>query len=150
MFRRALPLGFAAILAGCSGHNVSPHTLQFSGEAIPFPANYEAEAARIVRDRGVDPEAVRISEPQPTLGVTAFSPKRWYVCVRGIPNPQAKSSGLVPIDEMVDAWLAQTSGDGSYDILLFFSGSQTPSVREGFDSPLCRNRDYVAIRVAPP
>ena len=150
MIRLALPFGIAVILAGCSGHNLSPHTLQFSGDTLPVPANYEREAARIVRDRGAEPATVRVSEPQTTLGVTAFSPKRWYVCVKGIPAPQGKPQGPLPIDETVGGWLTPGSDDASYDVLLIFSGAPTPSVREGYDSPLCRNLNYHAITASPP
>ncbi len=149
MFRLTLPIGFAATLAGCSGHNMSPHTVQFSGDTIPFPVNYESEAAKVIRERGGDLSTARVSEPKPTLGVTAFSPKRWYVCVKGIPAPQPRASGLLPLDEMVDGWLTHKSGEQSYNVLLFFS-SQTASRREGYDSPLCRDLDYREIKASPP
>lgn len=140
----------AAILLGCSNHNVSPHTIQFASDTVSYPENYQVEAARIVRDRKADPEFARVSEPQPTLGETAFSPKRWYVCVRGIPAPKPKSSSLPPVAEIVESWVTARPAGGVYDVLLVFSGRDRPSVREGFDSPLCQNQTYAPVSAEPP
>jgi hypothetical protein len=136
------------ILVGCSSGIVSPHTLQFSGATLAYPENYQVEAARIVRDRRADPEFARLSEPQPTIGETAFSPKRWYVCIRGIPASTPKSTALPPLTEMVENLYSPETG--VYDVLLIFSGRERPSVREGYDSPLCRDQKYQAITAEPP
>jgi hypothetical protein len=148
MIRFFCACGTAALLVGCSNHNVSPHTVQLSGETLAFPDNYEVEAARLVRDRGADPEFARVSEPQPTLGETVFSPKRWYVCVKGVPAPTPKSAALPPVTELVEQVFSPEAG--VYDVLLIFSGRQRPSVREGYDSPLCRDQSYRAIKAEPP
>lgn len=150
IFKFLVVSGVVGLLLGCSNHNVSPHTLQFSGENVAFPENYQVEAARIVRDRKADPEFARVSEPQPTLGDTAFSPKRWYVCVRGIPAPKPNSTRPPPVSEVVENWITSRQPSGVYDVLLIFSGRERPSAREGYDSPLCRDQNFLPITVEPP
>jgi hypothetical protein len=150
MFKFLVACNTVAVLLGCSNHNVSPHTLQFSGDTVAYPEKYQAEAARIVRDRKADPGFARISEPQLTLGETAFSPKRWYVCVRGISAPKPKSNRPPPAAEIVERWITSRQPARIYDVLMIFSGRERPSVREGFDSPLCRDQTYVPITAEPP
>ncbi len=149
MLRPFLLLVLAASLAGCSSQNASLSTLQFAGETVPYPDHYEAEAARLVEERGVEPALVTVSQPQTTLGAGPFSPRRWYICVRGMPT-SAKPRPARPV-EVLEEWLGQRTTAGVHDVVLIFSGTAgRPSVRSGYDSPLCRGLQYGPITAEAP
>jgi hypothetical protein len=148
---RAIILALAMFaLAGCAGQNTSIATLQFSGSSEKFPDNYQVEAARVVATRVVaDGEQVRISRPQPILGTTAFSPKRWYVCILGLAGP-ARPNRIPPIYDAVMNAADPASNAGVYNLVLVFNEGRRPSVKTGYDSPLCRNAAYEALTAKPP
>ncbi|HEY8575428.1 MAG TPA: hypothetical protein VIL88_03720 [Devosia sp.] len=138
-----------AALSACSGPNSGLNTLQFSQEAYPFPANYQIEAARLVRDRGLDRHGISVSYPQQTIGSTVSSPRRWYVCLSGVPDPIDRSTRLPPLSEWIGGWMDRQPP--RYDLVLFFSeASRRPSVREGTNSALCRDARLEALTAQPP
>lgn len=130
------------VLAGCSPQNTSLNRLQFSGDMLPFPENYQGEAAQVAIAAGADPEAVFVSYPKDTLGVSAFGPKRWYSCVRGLPPP-VPADRLPNIEEALGTWLG--SSPRIFDTVLVFSGANRPTVSSRFDSPLCRDAAFRRI-----
>jgi hypothetical protein len=95
MQRALAALMLTCLLAGCT-----ETTFTFGGSAQvnqaiePFPSNYLASAAVAVVGVPVEPgQKVAVSYPQPTIGTTAFDPKRWYVCVLGLePSASAPDS----------------------------------------------------------
>ena len=147
VIRFLLYCGLTVLLFGCSSQNMSLITMQFSGATVPYPENYEVEATRVIQQRGGDRDSTRVSQPWTTVGSGPFSPKRWYVCIRGLPPtgrpPQPKAL------ELIEERLGQRSLPGAYDVVLFFSDKAgRPSVKTGFDSPLCRDLEYHPINVA--
>jgi hypothetical protein len=123
--------------------------LQFSAEALPFPDNYQVEAARIVSQKRADPQKATVSYPRQTLGVSAFSPQRWYVCIRGV-SEKPKPDRLPKAAELAARWLDPQTDQGTHNIVLFFGTTVRPTAREGYDSPLCREGQYEPITAEPP
>jgi hypothetical protein len=147
---RAVLVGLAlTVLAGCTAQNTSLNRLQFSGDVTAFPEHYQAEAARAVINRGGDLKTAQVSYPQKTLGESVFSPQRWYSCVRGLPAPTRRPDRLPNIEEAIGGWFGPPAR--VFDTILFFSSSdRMPSVRSGFDSPLCRDAEFWPITAAQP
>jgi hypothetical protein len=148
---RAIVLVLAMLtLAGCTGQNTNIATLQFSGSSEKLPDNYQVEAARVVATKTVaGGQQVRVSRPQPILGVTAFSPKRWYVCVLGLAGP-ARPSRIPSIYDAVMNVADPASNAGVYNLVLVFNEGRRPSVKTGYDSPLCRTAAYEPLTAKPP
>lgn len=151
--RSSIVLVVAGFLTACSGPNTGLNTLQLSNEALPFPKNYQVEAARIVRDRGSDIAAARVSQPQQTVGLGVMTPKLWYVCISGLPDPDpdAQRDRLPPLMDFVGDLVYQGSASTRYELVLFFSAEdRRPSVREGWDGQLCRDAAFEQITASPP
>lgn len=143
----------ATILAGmfitaCTGPNSSLNTLHFSAEALPFPTDYQVEAARVVQDRGGDPASVLVSYPRHTIGAGVTSPRRWYVCLSGMPAPAPSTKAPTAAD--LAARLLFQQRKSRYDVVLIFSReSGRPSIRTGLDSPLCNEGTFEPITAEP-
>lgn len=139
------------LVAACAGPNSSLNTLQFSDETVPFPKNYQVEAARVVRDRSGDPASVLVSYPRPIIGATMIGPQRWYVCLRGVPAP-APSASPPMAAELAAQWLFQQRPENRrFDVVLIFSrDSGRPSIKTGLDSPLCNDGAFEPLTAAPP
>ena len=147
---RAVLVGLAlTVLAGCTAQNTSLNRLQFSGDVTPFPEHYQAEAARAVINAGGNVRTAQVSYPQQTLGASVFSPQRWYSCVRGLPAPTRRPDRLPNIEEAIGGLFGPPLG--AFDTVLFFSSNdRMPSVRSGFDSPLCVDAKFGPITAAAP
>lgn len=137
------------VLAGCSAQNSTINRLQFSGATVAFPESYQAEAARVVLSRGGRIEAVRVSRPQETLGASVFGPKRWYSCLSGLPAPTRAADRIPKLEDAISGGISAPVG--RFDTILFFSTrGHKPSVRSGFDSPLCADAEFESIILASP
>jgi hypothetical protein len=124
--------------------------LQFSSEALAFPTNYQTEAARIVRDRGGDPATARVSYPRMTIAAAVMGPKRWFVCVSGVPAPPGPTSIPKAVD-LADHWLMQRPSQKSYYVVLFFPREVgRPTAKDGWNSPLCRGAEFEPIAADAP
>jgi hypothetical protein len=141
-------LAIAVLVTACSGHNTNLSTLQISGATAPFPENYQEEAARILRDRRADPEFVRVSYPQTTVGAGIGTLKRWYVCLRGIPAPAGPPRRNWTA--LAEGWVRGQQLTDVFEVVLVFSGERRPAITTGFDSPLCRDATYEPITAEPP
>ena len=147
---RALVLILALALSGCASSGFLPNKLQLSKETMPFPERYQREAARVVQLRGGDRERVTVSYPRTTIGQTAQSPQRWYVCVRGLTPPPVED-GLPTVEEFAGTTLNPAANSRLYDVLLFFpADGALPSVRDGYDSSLCRDGAFERLTAEPP
>jgi len=125
-------------LAGCAGPNTDIRNIQFSGDTAPLPTDYQARAAKAVADLPIAPGAtLTFSEPRTVVGQTAFSPKRWYVCARGIAAPGAKPQGVKPITQFLDEWFAPAQSEGRYDVVVVFTAAGLTSLHKSFDAQLC-------------
>ncbi|MET3924065.1 hypothetical protein [Devosia sp. 2618] len=141
---RALLFGLAlTLLAGCAGPNIHLQRMQFSGEQIAFPNNYQDEAARVVKEKRGDLKSSTVSYPLPTLGASAFSPRRWYACIRGLPAPPP-STRTPNLEAAVTNLVSPPQG--IFDTILVFSEHGVrATVRSGYDSPLCRDAKFGPI-----
>jgi hypothetical protein len=143
MLRVLLTLVLVGAIAGCSGANTALHNVQFSGAAEPFPTDY---AARALRYLGAQPTAgVSVSYPQTTVGETALSPKRWYICLTGLMPPGPPSSTAKPLLDAAFDLARRDSSQGIYEVILVLRASGTVSALKGFDSPLCADGRYEAL-----
>ncbi|WP_332717311.1 hypothetical protein [Pelagibacterium mangrovi] len=128
----------ATCLAACgptSNVNHSVGSLQFNGETEPYPEDYAEVAAQMVRGRdAVAP--LTVSEPQTMRGEGPFSPKRWFVCVRGV-KPVGNPT-RAPLQRQFEDWVAPPASTGNYDVILVFRDKLRPAVVEGHDARLCR------------
>ena len=138
----------AAVVAGCSGQNTSLNRLQFSDETVPFPDDYQAQAARVVADGNVEVASVLVSYPQLTLGASAFEPQRWYSCLSGIPAP-VTTPRLPNVEEALGTLLGSRSGV-FYTVLVFSGSGGRPTIRSGYDSALCQDVVFEPITAEPP
>lgn len=142
---RKIALVLLLALAGCTGQNTGPNTLQFNSETIPFPDDYMAAAAEVVSmSRVAEGATVLVSRPQPTIGVSPTSPRRWYVCIRGLEPRRAPPDTLPPL---VDALFQDRSREEQFDTVLIFAGPRSPSVEQGYNSVLCRDAEYAPIGI---
>ncbi len=146
---RALIILAGCLVAGCSPTTAPINTMQFSEETLPFPDNYQVEAARVVAQRRVDPKDASVSYPQTTLGLNAFSPHRWYVCIRGLSDLQ-KPEQIPRPGDIIESWIDPRANAGIHNVVLIFGETGRPSAREGYDSPLCRNGQYEPITAVAP
>jgi hypothetical protein len=149
---RAIVFGLVAVLlAACGPYNSGLNTLQFSSETVPFPQNYQIEAARVAATRPHAPGVTLVvSRPQPTLGLNALSPQRWFVCIRGLASPAGPSRSWPKLDELVGQILDPAANPGNHDVILVFSGTARPTLRQGTDSPLCRTAVFEPLTAAAP
>ncbi|MET3900842.1 hypothetical protein ABIB57_004810 [Devosia sp. UYZn731] len=146
MLKYLLALSLVSVLAACSGYNIN--RVQFSGETIPFPENYQQEAARVVALNGGTISTAKVSRPQETIGESPFGPKRWYSCISGTTEPE-KSGNWPNVENLVRGLVGVN--DGIYNRVMFFSAqSRRPSVKSGFDSDLCKRAIFEPITAAPP
>ena len=144
--------GICLGLGACTGPNTGIATLQFSGDTVAFPETYQADAARVLSTMpgAANNPNLSISAPQTTLGVTAVSPKRWYVCVRGITPPGPRPTTWRPLVDVARTYLDPASNADSYDAVLFFRGSGRPTVKLAWDAPLCRTASYAPLETPIP
>lgn len=128
----------AVLLAGCAGPNTDIRNVQFSGAENSLPVDYLGRAARAVDGLPTAPGVeVTFLPPRTVVGVTAFSPKRWYVCAEGLASPGPKPSGTKPISHFTDEWLFGARPQGRYDVIVFFNESGLTSLLKGYDAQLC-------------
>lgn len=138
---RILALAYAVFaLSGCSGQNLNVGTIQLSGEELPFPGNYETVARSAIAGRPMA-APLQISNPQTVVGVTVFSPKRWYSCILGI-KPKKPYPGPRYLTDIAGGLIDPAAHAGVFNIVLIFDDQGRASVKEGFDSPLCRNQTF--------
>lgn len=141
----------AVILAACGPYNTGLNTVQVSAETLPFPENYQVEAARVAATR---PQAIGtsilVSQPRPTLGVNPLSPQRWFVCVRGLAAPEQAKPSLPPLDRLAGQLIDLAAYSGHHDLVLIFSGTARPTVLEGTDSALCRAAVFEPLMATAP
>lgn len=149
---RSIIFGLAAVLlAACGPYNTGLTTLQLSGETVPFPDQYQVEAARVAATRPRAPGAtLLVSRPQATLGVNALAPQRWYVCIRGLASPSTGAAPWPKLDELAGGILAPASRAGHHDVVLVFSGTKRPTLRQGTDSSLCRAAVFEPLTAEAP
>lgn len=125
-------------LAGCAGPNTDIRNLQFSGASAPLPADYRVRAAQAVADLPIEAGGVvTFSEPKTIVGQTAFSPKRWFVCARGIAPAGPKPGGIKPLAQTIESWVAPPQSSGRYDVMVIFTAAGLTSLYKSFDAPLC-------------
>ena len=135
-------LVFVLVLSGCGTVNTGIRSLQFNGESQPFPTDYRQLAAEAVKDRPVASGAtLQVSYPQVLPGRSAFTPMRWYVCVRGIHTTRTPSTRLKPLYNMVEDKLNPPAG--IFDVVLLLPERGDPRVlMETFDAPTCRTARF--------
>lgn len=146
---RALIILAGCLVAGCSPTTAPINTMQFSEETLPFPENYQVEAARIVAQRRADTNGASVSYPQTTLGLSPFSPRRWYVCVRGV-SDEPKPERIPRPGDIIEGWIDPRAEAGIHNVVLFFGTTGRPTAKDGYDSPLCRNSQYEPITATAP
>lgn len=139
-----IALAAAALLGGCV--NSSINTLQFSGATEPFPADYNAAAAKEIKARKIVASGLQVSYPRTVLGETPFSPKRWYLCVLGVPTSKTPATAWPNLTQLAENALRRTPAPGVFDLLLFLHAGQTPGSVEAFDAELCRDGVYEPLR----
>lgn len=86
-----------------------------------------------------------VSYPQATVGETALSPKRWYVCLSGVQPPGLPPTSAPPLLDAATALVQPGSRRGVYHVLLILRASGTVSALKGYDSPLCADGRYEAL-----
>lgn len=143
MVRLSLLLAFVMLLGGCSGSNTGLQNLQFSGEAEAFPADYSARALRYLGAQ-MGP-GVAVSYPRTIVGETALSPRRWYICLRGLAPPEPAPRAAKPLLEAAVDLMQSGSGEGVYDVIVILRASGAVSAIKGFDAPLCAGGRYEAL-----
>lgn len=132
-------------LAGCSSIVPGPQSLQVSGAQEAFPDDYKARALRVLGAEAGP--GMSVSAPQLTLGESAFGPKRWYVCVRGVATTTKPSTKLKPVLDMVGDLGRNAAQSGIYEVIVLLRGNGSASRINGFDSPLCTTGRYEALAV---
>jgi hypothetical protein len=149
MIRVISILLIAGLASGCASINTAIHNLQFSGDAETFPADYNERAANYVAELPVG-GSLSVSYPEMTLGETATSPKRWYVCVRGLAPQLPVETGLKPVLEAVEGVLDPGQGGPRYEVILIMRDGGVTSPIKAFDSPLCRAGRYEGLKALQP
>lgn len=128
----------SVMLAGCTGPNTDIRSIQFTGTENALPVDYLDLAVRAVDGLPiVSGSKVTFSRPRTVVGVTAFSPKRWYVCAEGIASPGPKPSGIKPVSHFTDEWLFGARPQGRYDVIVFFNEVGMTSLLKRYDAQLC-------------
>lgn len=136
--RFALILAAGLILAGCTGPNTDIRNIQLSGAENDLPVDYRDRAARAVAGLPLaDGAKISFSEPRTIVGATAFAPKRWYVCARGIQSPGPKPVGKKPLLQIADEMLLGATPRGRYDVVVIFDQAGLTSLWKGYDAGLC-------------
>lgn len=130
----------ALALAGCTGANTSLNTLQVSGVEEAFPADYQARARRHLGEQAM--AGVQISYPRTVVGETAFSARRWYVCLAGLAPPGAPPSSAKPVLEAAIDLVRPEADLGVYHTILILRPSGSTTAITGFDAPLCAGSRY--------
>ncbi len=125
--------------------NHSIGSLQFNSETEALPENYAEIAARHVALRPTA-SPLLISEPNTMIGKNVYSPRRWYVCVRGI-APKGNPSTIIPLTTRIENWLSPPASTDHYDIIVVFQEKLNSFVTEGFDSRLCRNAQFLPLSI---
>jgi hypothetical protein len=133
------------ILAGCSNGGWGLNAVQFNSSAVDHPDDYRARVVDVMARNGIEPKGTRISSPAPIVGAGPWDEQRWYVCVLGVPSePQAKT--WLPADKALASMIDPTSQAGVYNLVFFFSDAdRAPTMRTGFDSPLCRDVQFQSL-----
>ena len=134
--------------AACAPTTMLANRMQFSDAAVAYPDLYQEAAAGVVAQRDGDFAVVRVSRPHNLPGLTITSPQRWYSCIRGLPP---RFEDRAPrLDEVVGVYVEPRVRAGIYDVVLVFDGDRRPTVKDGYDSPLCWDREYEPITADPP
>jgi hypothetical protein len=130
-------------ISGCTGDNLSINTLQLSGEVAPFPSDYRTVSIGAVAGRPLaDGKTLQVSHPQTIVGNTAFDPKRWYVCIRGIKAPSALPVKSKPLWQSVEDAVAPPTTNGIYEVIIILDSDASTSILEAFDAGLCKDVTY--------
>lgn len=136
-------LACALALYGCAGANTSLNTIQVSGGEEAFPADYQARALAYLGEQG--PAGVQVSYPQTVVGETAFSARRWYVCLTGVTPPRPPVPRLRPLVDMaMNPGQPYRTAERYHVILILRPGGSTTAIK-GFDAPLCADARYEAL-----
>ena len=138
-------LVLVSLMSGCSSTNTAIHNLQFSGDAETFPVDYNARAASYVAKLPAA-GSLSVSYPETTLGETATSAKRWYVCVRGLQPQIPTPTGLKPVLELVEGMVDPGPENPIYELILVMRDSGSTSAIKAFDSALCKTGRYESLR----
>ena len=130
-------------MAGCTGANTGINTIQVSGAEEAFPADYQARARRYLAGQSATGAGVQVSYPRTVVGETAFSPRRWYVCLTGMVPPAPAPQRIKPVLEgLVDS---ARGASGVYHVVLILRPGGTATAVTGFDSPLCTDGRYARL-----
>ena len=143
MHRFSVSLLCALALAGCAGANTSLSTVQVSGAEEAFPADYQGRALHYLA--GQDIAGVQISYPRTVVGETAFSPKRWYVCLDGLAPPVPPSTRIKPVLDLAMDLARRDQTPAAYHVILILRASGSTTAITGFDAPLCADGRYEAL-----
>jgi len=138
-----LSLLCALALAGCTGANTSFNTIQVSGAEEAFPADYQLRARRYLAEQ--DLAGVQISYPRTVVGETAFSPRRWYVCLDGLAPPAPPTRRAKPLLEAALNLARPDVAADDYQVILILRASGSTAAIKGFDAPLCGDGRYEAL-----
>mgnify|MGYP003635642175 CR=1 FL=1 len=133
----------ALVLAGCTGANTSLNTVQLSGAEEAFPADYQARALRYLGEQ--DRAGIQVSYPMTAVGETAFSARRWYVCLAGLTPPAPPSTRLKPLVEMATDVVRPNPNPTVYHVILILRPGGSTTAIKGFDAPLCADARYEAL-----
>tara|TARA_R100000365_G_scaffold3656_1_gene13137 strand:- start:2528 stop:2965 length:438 start_codon:yes stop_codon:yes gene_type:complete len=129
-------------LPACSTVNHSVGSIQFNAEAEPAPDNYRDVAKQAVSGRKtIDGSGLLVSHPATMAGETAFSPMRWYICVRGI-APKGEPPAIPALQRKIENWVAPPLVTAPYDLVVIFNEPYHWQVVEGFDTRLCRDAAF--------
>lgn len=136
----------ALMLSGCWAGQFYPATMQWNSTTVPFPDQYQREAARAVAARNGDLSAALVSKPKPMAGTSAFSPQRWYSCISGV---IPRSNGRERLPRLAELFDAERDPQ-AYHIMLTFDKFGRPSVKDVLDSPLCRGLQFEPVTAEVP
>lgn len=126
-------------LAGCTT-NTSIQNLQFSGQTEPYPEDYREIVWKVVEPLTRNGNAVLVSEPMTAAGMSAFGPRRWYVCVRGLGPGRADQTTLY---DSIEGMFGQRPQQA--EAVLFLTRGATPIPQHTYDSPLCRQARFSVL-----
>lgn len=137
-------------LCACTGPNTDIRAIQFNQGTETLPADYHVLVRDALENRQpADGRAYLVSQPMLTVGASSLEPQRWYLCVRGVKTNKKPSTRTPPLWTVAErAVFPETRPQGIYEVILLFDERKLrPSVRETFDSPLCRNADFGLLGV---
>lgn len=143
--KTAFWIGSFLLLAGCSNGNWGPSSIQFNRDAVDYPENFRGQVIEVMARQGINTAGTVISSPAPAVGAGPWTEQRWYVCVLGVASePQDK--GWKTADMALALVIDPSSQPGVHNLVFFFSDvERAPTVRSGFDSPLCKNIQYQSL-----